>query len=91
MSELYTVSYLRRINQTVRASSLAEAIAIACPWWNASQPPIDGNVLLGAVKGEVALKSGHDAMSGPKGKPPSGPTPGTPVIRAGDIVEARAA
>ncbi len=90
MSEFYTVSVLKRLDMTVRAESIADAIAQAAPWWNASQPPIDGSILLGVVKGTVRLTSGHDPLSGPGGKPPSGPTPGTPTINAPTFVEARA-
>ena len=91
MSELYTVSVLKRVDMTVRADSMAHAIAQAAPWWNSTTPNIDGNVLLGVVKGTERVKSGHEPHSGPTGKPPSAPTPGTPTIRGPEFVEARAA
>ena len=91
MNEFYTVSYLQRINKTVRADGPVQAVAIACPWRNASQPSIDGNVVIGVAKGLDAVKSGFEAPKPPAGTPPSGPTPGTPTIAGHINVEAKAA
>ena len=91
MNEFYTVSYLQRINKTVRADGPRQALYIACPWWNASQPSIDGNVVIGVVKGLDAVTSGFEAPKPPAGTPPSGPTPGTPTIAGHVNVEAKAA
>ena len=91
MSELYTVSYLQRINKTVRAESGLEAVAVACPWWNAAMMPFDGNVMLGVVKGTSPLVVAPGPAEGPAGKPPTGPTPGTPTLDTAQALEVRAA
>ena len=74
----FTVSYLKRFNVTVEADDLANAIKLACPWWSAQQPP-DGNVLLGVTEGPHPIENGYKTKPDAP-KPPSAPTPGTPVL-----------
>lgn len=85
----YTVSYLKRMDVRVHATSPLGAVALACPWW-ASQQQIDGNLLLGVAEGEHGVKSGLNPLSGPH-KPPTGPNGGTPTIQDQTHTEARAA
>ena len=75
----YTVSYLQRIDKTVRASSPEHAIKIAMPSCT-FQAQYDGSVLLGVVPGTKRLECMPDPGTPPRGKPPTGPTPGTPTL-----------
>jgi hypothetical protein len=77
----YTVSVLKRLNFTVEAESPEVAIKKVAPWWP-GYPPIDGSLVLGVVEGRNPIASGHGPPRPPGGKPPSGPTPGTPVLES---------
>lgn len=76
--EYFTVSFLRRLNKTVLAESADEALELA--GWHHIAVPVDGDVLLGVVKGDRPVTGGHDGSGPPLGAPPTGPSPGTPVL-----------
>ena len=82
----YAVTVLRRLTINFEAVDEADAVKMASVSFNFGP---DGDVLHSVIEGWVGYRAHPDA--GGPGAPPTGPTPGTPTIKAHEQLEVHAA